>query len=217
MKKPIRILIVEDEVYWQNMITQHLKEFPDLLIIGIAENIEQGIYLGKILDYDFIIIDLQLDQTFEDGFLVLEEIKKVRGNIQAIFLTNNTSPDMMYHAFLQGGYHYIPKTYLQVLSQTIHYLYENPVSNLMLETIQDKVKEYRLADLTPTERSIFGLLKQGLKPKAIAESLTVSLYTVRSHIKNVLKKLGAKNYRDALKMLYCEKELVASRRDREGS
>lgn len=214
MNENIRILIVEDETYWQNMITRQLNLFPEFLIVGIAANVEQGINLGKILDYDFIIIDLQLDQTAEDGFIVYDELKKVR-NLQAIFLTNNDNPDTIYHAFLHGGYSYIPKTYLNVLPRTIHYLYENPAPNLMMNAVHDKVKEYRLTDLTYTERNVFDLLRQGLKPKEVAANLTVSLYTVRSHIKNVLKKLDTNNYHDALKKLYCDEKIAIIREETE--
>lgn len=214
MKEYIRILIVEDELSWQNMITRQLNSDPEFLIVGIAENLEQGIKLGKILDYEFIIIDLQLDQTAEDGFVIYNELKKSR-NIQGIFLTNNENPDTMYQAFLQGGYSYIPKTYLNVLPRTIHYLHDNPVSNLMMKTVQEKVKEFRLTDLTYTERSVFNLLRQGIKPKEIAVNLSISLYTVRSHIKNVLKKLDINNYHDALKKLYNYEEIVATRSEEE--
>ncbi len=209
MSKIIRILIVEDEPSWQNMITRQLNLDPDFLVVGIAENLEQGIKLGKILDYEFVIIDLQLDQTAEDGFFVYDELKKVR-NIKAIFLTNNENPDTLYNAFLHGGYSYIPKTYLNVLPQTIHYLFENPVSNLMMNAVQDKVKEFRLTDLTYAERNIFDLLRQGLKPKDIAANTNVSLYTVRSHIKNVLKKLEINTYRDALRKLYNNEEIAVT-------
>lgn len=207
LREYIRILIVEDEPVWQNMITRQLNQDPKFLIVGIAENLEQGINLGKILDYDIVIIDLQLDRTAEDGFIVYDELKKVR-DFQGIFLTNNESPEVMYRAFLHGGYSYIPKTYLNVLPQTIHYLYENPVSNMVMNVVQNKVKEFRLTELTHMERSIFGLLNQGLKPKEIAESFNISLYTVRSHIKNVLKKLALNNYREALKKLYGNDEIA---------
>lgn len=207
MKKHIRILIVEDESTWQNMITRQLNLFPEFLIVGIAENVEQAIQLGKILDYEFIIIDLQLDQTAEDGFIVYDELKKSR-NLQAIFLTNNQNPDTMYNAFLHGGYSYIPKTYLNVLPQTIRYLHENPAPSLMMNAVQEKVKEFRLTNLTYTERNVFDLLRQGLKPKDIAAELNISLYTVRSHIKNVLKKLDANNYHIALKKLYYNEEIA---------
>lgn len=201
----IRILIVEDQPSWQNMITRQLNLFPDFLVVGIAESVQQAIQMGKILDYEFIIIDLQLDQTAEDGFIVYNELKKDR-DVQAIFLTNNENPNTMYHAFLHGGYSYIPKTYLNVLPQTIRYFYENPVPNMFMHAVQDKVKEFRLVDLTGAEKNIFALLKQGLKPKDISASLNISIYTVRSHIKNVLKKMETKNYQDALKKLYYETE-----------
>lgn len=206
MSAYIRIFIVEDQPSWQNLITRELNAFPEFLVVGIAESVHQGIQLGKILEYDFIIIDLQLDQTMEDGFVVYDTLKKV-WNLQAIFLTNNENPNTMYHAFLHGGFSYIPKTYLNVLPQTIRYLHDNPVPNLYMNALQDKVKAFRLADLTAAEQQVFDLLRQGLKPKDISADLNISLYTVRSHIKNVLKKLETNTYRDALKKLYHDESL----------
>jgi DNA-binding NarL/FixJ family response regulator len=202
----IRVFIVEDEQSWQNSITRQLNLYPEFLVVGIAENVGQAIQLGKILEYEFVIIDLQLDQTAEDGFIVYNELKKNR-NVQAIFLTNNENPNTMYHAFLQGGYSYIPKTYLNVLPQTIRYFHENPVPNLLMKAVQDKVQAFRLVDLTGAEKNVFNLLRQGLKPKDISTSLNISVYTVRSHIKNVLKKLETNNYQDALKKLYPDAEI----------
>jgi DNA-binding NarL/FixJ family response regulator len=208
MNNLIRIFIVEDQPSWQNMITRQLNLSPDFLVVGIAETVAKAIQMGKILDYEFIIIDLQLDQTAEDGFIVYNELKKDR-DIQAIFLTNNENPNTMYHAFLHGGYSYIPKTYLNVLPQTIRYFFENPVPNMFMNAVQDKVKACRLIDLTGSEKRIFALLKEGLKPKDISDSLNISVYTVRSHIKNVLKKLESSNYQDALKKLYYDPEIVS--------
>jgi DNA-binding NarL/FixJ family response regulator len=201
MDRHIRILIIEDEPSWQNLITHQLNLDPEFLVVGIAERVEQAIQLGKILEYEFVIIDLQLDRTAEDGFVVYNALKKER-DFQAIFLTNNENPNTMYDAFLQGGYSYIPKSYLNVLPQTIRYFYENPVPNLMMKTIQDRAKEFRLGDLTGTEKNVFSLLNQGLKPNDISARLNISVYTVRSHIKNVLKKLATNNYQDALKKLF---------------
>jgi NarL family two-component system response regulator LiaR len=202
MSDYIKIFIVEDQPFWQNMITRQLNVYPEFLVVGIAETVDQAIQLGSILDYNLIILDLQLDQTEEDGFRVYNELKKTR-NIQAIFLTNNEDPHTMYNAFLLGGFSYIPKTYLNVLPQTIRYLHENPAPKLFMNAIADKVKEFRLVDLTSAEKSIFDLLKQGLKPVEISRNLNITLYTVRSHIRNVLKKLDVSSYKEAVKKLYC--------------
>ena len=76
-----------------------------------------------------------------------------------------------------------------------------------MNAVHDKIKEFRLYDLTYAEKNVFDLLKQGLRPKEISARLNITLYTVRSHIRNVLKKLEVNNYRDALKKLYCEAEI----------
>jgi DNA-binding NarL/FixJ family response regulator len=203
----LRLFIIEDQANWQNMITKHLNEAADFLVVGIAETVEQAIKMGKILDYDFAIIDLQLDLTEEDGFEVFKELKKYK-DFQPIFLTSNQSPSTVYNSFLYGGYSYIPKNYISVLPQTIRFLKDNPVPSLITNAVHSKLKEFQLSDLTAAEKVVFDELKQGLKPKEISEKLNISLYTVRSHIKNVLKKLGLKNYQEALRKLYYEDEVV---------
>lgn len=207
MNDLIKIFIVEDEPSWQNLITRQLNYFPEFLVVGIAENVEQAIKLGNIIDFDFILIDLQLDQTKEDGFRVYSELKKKK-ELQAIFLTYNEDPNTMYNTFLRGGYSYIPKNYLNVLPQTIHYLHKNPVPKIFMNAVQDRIKEFRLVVLTYAEKNVFDLLRQGLKPDEISRNLNITLYTVRSHIRNVLKKLEVNSYKDAIRKLYCEDEIV---------
>jgi DNA-binding NarL/FixJ family response regulator len=207
MDDHIKIFIVEDEPSWQNLITKQLNQFPEFLVVGIAENVAQAIKLGKIIDFDFIVIDLQLDQTPEDGFRVYNELKKHK-ELQAIFLTYNEDPDIMYNTFLQGGYSYIPKNYLHVLPQTIHYLHKNPVPKIFMNAVQDRIKEFRRIVLTYAEKNVFDLLRQGLKPDEISRSLNITLYTVRSHIRNVLKKLEVSSYKEAIRKLYCEDEII---------
>ena len=207
MDDHIKIFIVEDEPSWQNMITRQLNQYPEFLVVGIAENVERAIKLGNIIDFDFIVIDLQLDQTKEDGFRVYNELKKSK-ELQAIFLTFNEDPNIMYNTFLRGGYSYIPKNYLNVLPQTIHYLHKNPVPKIFMNAVQDRLKEFRLVVLTYAEKNVFDLLRQGLKPDEISHNLNITLYTVRSHIRNVLKKLEVNSYKEAIRKLYCEDEII---------
>lgn len=211
MNGQIKVFIVEDEPSWQNKITRQLNLFSEFLVVGIAENVEQAIQMGNLMDYDFIIIDLQLDQTVAGGFKVYNELKKNK-DLQAIFLTSDENPNTMYDAFLLGVYSYIPKTYLNVLPQTIRYLHENPVPKIFMNAVHEKVKEFRLIDLTSAEKNVFDLLRQGIKPKDISNNLNITLYTVRSHIRNVLKKLEISTYREALKKLYGEAEINISKK-----
>jgi DNA-binding NarL/FixJ family response regulator len=206
MNDQIKLFIVEHQPTWQNMITHQLNIFPDFLVVGVAGTVKQAIKMGHILDFDLMIIDLQLGPTEKDSFKVYNELKKTK-DLQAIFLTDMENKNTMYNAFLLGGYFYIPKNYLAVLPQTIRFVYKNPVPKMFMNAIQEKIKEIRLGDLTSAEKNVFNLLRQGIKPKCISGNLKISLYTVRSHIKNVLKKLEVNNYRDALKKLYGENEI----------
>lgn len=206
MNDQIKLFIVEDQPSWQNVITHQLNQFPDFLVVGIAGTMKQAIKMGNIIDFNLVIIDLQLGPTEKDSFKVYNELKKNK-DLPAIFLTDMGNKNTMYNAFLLGGYFYIPKEHLNVLPQTIRFIHNNPVPKMLMSAIQDKIKEIRMGDLTSAEKTIFNLLRQGVKPKNISGNLKISLYTVRSHIKNVLKKLEVNNYRDAIQKLYGENEI----------
>lgn len=209
MNDLIKIFIIEGQPYWQNMITHQLNLFPDFLVVSIAGTIEQALKMSRIIDFDIVIIDLQMGPTEKDSLKVYYELKKHR-EFQAIFLTDIENSTIIYNTFLLGGYYYIPKNHVNVLPQTIRFLHKNPVSNIFMNAIQDKIKEFQLSDLTSAEKNVFNLLRQGLKPKNISGNLNISLYTVRAHIKNVLKKLEVNNYHDALRKLYNNDEISGS-------
>ncbi len=48
----------------------------------------------------------------------------------------------------------------------------------------------RLADLSPRERQVLGLVARGMKTGGIAEELVISTETARTHVQNILTKLG---------------------------
>jgi two-component system NarL family response regulator len=55
-------------------------------------------------------------------------------------------------------------------------------------------------DLTPREREVLDLLATGATNQDIADQLTISLHTVKSHVRNILSKLHAVNRRDAARL-----------------
>jgi DNA-binding NarL/FixJ family response regulator len=57
-------------------------------------------------------------------------------------------------------------------------------------------------NLTPTEKEIFGYIKDGLSISEIAKSTTKTEGTIRQQVKSILKKLGVKRRCDALSMLF---------------
>jgi DNA-binding CsgD family transcriptional regulator len=55
-----------------------------------------------------------------------------------------------------------------------------------------------LASLTPRERQILGLMSEGMDNREIAQRLSVSYATVRSHVRHLLAKLGARSKLEAV-------------------
>lgn len=79
---------------------------------------------------------------------------------------------------------------------------EQNSSNLMAEgsTYEDKLIDS--FNLTPAETKVYQLICQGLSNADIADSLQVSLNTVKYHARNILHKAGVKNRRELLALLY---------------
>jgi DNA-binding NarL/FixJ family response regulator len=66
-----------------------------------------------------------------------------------------------------------------------------PLLNDLLERRRDHEQALmRLADLSPREREVLGLLARGMRTSAIAEELVISPETARTHAQNILTKLG---------------------------
>ena len=66
-----------------------------------------------------------------------------------------------------------------------------------VESPGDATEYLRMADLTPRERQILGLLSEGATPARIADRLGISRNTVRTHIQNVRSKLGVRSTLEA--------------------
>jgi DNA-binding NarL/FixJ family response regulator len=64
----------------------------------------------------------------------------------------------------------------------------------------------RVSQLSPREREVLGLLADGLQGPEIAERLFLSLETVRTHIRNAVRKLGARTRVQAAAMVACARD-----------
>ncbi len=192
----IRIMLVDDHAAFRQALRLVLESDPDVQVVAEADSIESA--LG-CLDGDVAVFDLILPDG--RGTALLSPYRRARPRGAALMLTASTDPVAWREAVRQGAAAVMPKTV--GVSEIVAV-----VRNLALgEPVMEGSDLARLAGtaagwghldepeedvrLTAREREILQLLAEGRSNREIAGRLSISLATERTHITNILAKLGA--------------------------
>jgi two-component system, NarL family, response regulator LiaR len=195
----IRVLIVDDHIVVREGLRAFIGTQPGIEIVGEAENGFQAVELTSQLKPDVILMDLVMAGM--DGIQATQKIKHDNPNARILVLTSFADDDKVFPAIKAGALGYLLKDSTpQQLIQAIQDVYHG-VSSLHPLVANKLIRELnRPPDLPPTREPLTGrelavleLLAQGLPNIAIAEQLTLSEWTVRTHISNILSKLHLAN------------------------
>lgn len=202
-----RILIVEDDPIMSDEMTQILSSRQDLEIIGVTESGRQAIALIREHRPDLILLDIVLPDI--TGLSVLRECR--RRGLTTEFLVVSSFEDYakIFEAIISGANGYITKDRLHVeLLPSINDLLAggSPMSSAVarkaLESFRKKVQpKADLSDLSPREEDIMRAFALGKSYKEISEELFIAQETVKTHIRNVYKKLQVNSRTDLRKLL----------------
>lgn len=196
--------IVDDDDAFRFMVSSLLrmkKETGKILEFASAEEILQSDYLKSL---DFLIVDFRLKKI--DGITLLgdERIKELK--IPKLILSGFDAEKKIFEALKYGATGYMFKEELYSLDSILEILlnggaFISPTIAIRVVTFFKDMKksEENFEDLTDREEEILRELSSGYSPKEIGESLKISLSTVRSHIKNIYKKLEVNNQVQLLK------------------
>jgi DNA-binding NarL/FixJ family response regulator len=75
------------------------------------------------------------------------------------------------------------------------------IAKKVLSTFHEKLVAHHLAELTSRENEVLNLVAEGLLVKEISDQLSLSNYTVKSHLKNIYTKLHVRNKVEAINKL----------------
>jgi NarL family two-component system response regulator LiaR len=188
----IRILIVDDH----SVVRQGLKMFlaldPGLEVVGEAANGSEALRLARELEPDVVLMDLLMPVM--DGVAATEVIRRELPEIEVIALTSVLEDQAIFKAMRAGATGYLLKdTESDELCRSIKaaaagqvQLSPQVAARLMQEVHVPESPE----SLTKRETEVLRLLAQGKANKGIAAALVVSEKTVKTHVSNILSKLG---------------------------
>jgi NarL family two-component system response regulator LiaR len=193
----IRILVVDDH----SVVRQGLKMFlgldPELEIIGEAENGAEAVKLAGELQPDVVLMDMLMPVM--DG---IEATKAIRGSMpdtEVIALTSVLEDAAVVGAIKAGAIGYLLKdTQSDELRRAIKAAAEGQVQ-LSPQAAARLMREVRTPEvaapdaLTERENDVLKLLAQGKANKEIARELIIGEKTVKTHVSNILLKLGVQS------------------------
>jgi len=207
--KPIRVMIVDDHAMVRRGLATILKVFDDssegagrpLQLAGEAENGVAAVKLcGEILP-DVVLMDMVMPEM--DGATATRAICENYPQVQVIALTSYKEGNLVKNALEAGAIGYLLKDVsADELARAIRAAHSGRAT-LSPEAAQALVEAANLPpapglDLTEREREVLALMVEGLNNVQIAGRLTVSPSTIKSHVSNVLSKLGVASRTEAV-------------------
>jgi len=194
----IKVAIVEDDLGWLKAMISFLNKESDILVAGTATNMADAIALAKTTSFDVIIMDINLNENKCDGILAAVEILQF-AKVKIIMLTSMKEKDVILDSFTAGAVNYISKEKYLEIPNAIRSAFSNnsPIEVLLNEFSQLKRNE-QLKNLTPSEKQVYELLEQGHSKSEIEAKLYKTDNTVKSQIKQILRKLCVKSSKEAV-------------------
>ena len=197
----IRVLVVDDHTMVRRGLATFLKVFDDLELAGEASSGQAGIQLCAQLQPDVVLMDMVMPDM--DGAAATRLIRKQSPLIQVIALTSFKEEILVQSALQAGAIGYLLKDVsADELAQAIRAAHAGRAT-LSPEAAQVLVQAASQppapgSDLTERERVVLALMVEGLNNTQIAGRLTVSPSTVKSHVSNILSKLGVASRTEAV-------------------
>ena len=197
MTSEINVLIVDDHGIVRQGLRKYLDLHENITIVGEAENGFDALEKVNQFTPDIVLMDLVMPEM--DGIEATQKIIATHPDIKVIVLTSFTEDDKVFSAIKAGAVGYLLKDIsppdLAKAIQAVHsgetHLHPDITKKLMNQFVNPKSEaEITPEDLTPREMEVLQLVAQGLSNKELAEELTISEKTVKTHLSSIYSKLN---------------------------
>ena len=209
----IRVLIADDQPVVRQGLRTFLELHDDIDVVGEAEDGERALEAIAALAPDVVLMDLVMPRL--DGVAAIERLRESGSPARVIVLTSFLDEDKVLPAVRAGAAGYLLKDVepadlvraIRTVDGGEALLHPAVAARVLRELAADDDRARRHELLTPREREVLALLARGRANKAIAFELGVAEKTVKTHVGNILGKLGLSDRTQAA--LYAVREGIA--------
>lgn len=198
MSVPYRIIIGDDHEHARKAIRMIVESDPDFEIVGEATNGKEVIQLTEETMPDIILMDINMPVL--DGLQTTGIIKERFPYVKIVIITVSDDVSDLFEALKKGAQGYLlknlnPNIWLEYLHALVTDEAPMPreVAYRILNEFHQNSGSMQCSTLTKREQEILTLVAKGWSNKEIASQLTISEYTVKNHLKNIMQKLHLSN------------------------
>lgn len=188
----IKVLLADDHSVVRQGLRMFLALDSEVEVVGEARNGREALQQARTLRPDVVLMDLLMPEM--DGLEATTAIRQELPDTEVIALTSVLEDDKVYGAIRAGAIGYLLKdTEGDELCRAIKAAAAGQVqlSPAAAARLMRQVRKPEEPDaLTPRETEVLRLLAEGLANKEIARTLGIGEKTVKTHVSNILSKLG---------------------------
>jgi DNA-binding NarL/FixJ family response regulator len=185
---PIQILVVDDHPLLREGIAALINGQPDMKLVAEASNGKEAVAQYRLHRPDVTLMDLQMPTM--SGIETIIAIRAESPNARIIVLTTYGGDVQVVRALKAGARGYVKGHVHKALLDTIRAVHAGQ-KRMSPEVAAELADHSGEEELTAREIAVLRLIGVGNSNKEIAAQLGISDETVKSHVTNILEKLGA--------------------------
>jgi DNA-binding NarL/FixJ family response regulator len=214
--RPVRVLLVDDQPLLRTGFRMILESEPDIAVVGEAGNGERAVEEARVLQPDVVLMDIRMPRM--DGVEATRLItgtQRASSQVKVLILTTFDLDEYIVEALRAGASGFLLKDVPpDDLVDAIRIVARGDavVAPTVTRRLLDKFAEglslgsgrsdALLKRLTEREQGVLRLMSRGMSNAEIAKELYVSETTIKTHVGNVLGKLGLRDRVQAVVFAY---------------
>ncbi len=192
----VKVFLVDDHEVVRRGLSDLLASDPDLEIVGEAGTVAEAKARIPALQPDVAVLDVRLPDG--NGIELCRDLVSDHPDLRCLMLTSFTSDEAMLEAILAGASGFVVKDIKGMeLARAIKdvgagksLLDNRAAAALMAKLRATTTRDDPLSGLTEQERTLLGLLSEGLTNRQIAARMFLAEKTVKNYVSRLLAKLG---------------------------
>ncbi len=197
----IKVMLVDDHNVVRSGLATFLRAFEDLELVGEAKNGTEALSLCSQTKPDVILMDLMMPEM--DGIAATRAILEKYPEVKIVAMTSFEEEQLVQGVLAAGAISYLLKNVTAdelagaIRAAALGRSTLSPEATRVLVQATRSPKQPTF-DLTEREREVLNLVVQGKSNQQIADTMVISVATVKAHISNILSKLQVSSRTEAI-------------------
>lgn len=205
MRPNVDLMVIMARGLLRDGVAQALAADDGIVVVGASGDVQNGLERARRHQPDVVLMSVERNGGHAGFDLGLcQSVLAVSRECRVLILAKDATTQLVRHALEDGARGVFDVNLsLEMLSRAIHAVHEGEIwiSRSLYGPLLDELRRQHRAGSEPTadavssltrrEHDVLSLLARGCDLRAIADELFLSPHTIRTHIRNVMRKLGA--------------------------